>query len=181
MNGGVQLNKKATNEVLSWIKSIAVACVLVFMVRHFLFSPVVVSGQSMEPTFESENRIVISKIHKLDHFDLIVFHAPNEKEDYIKRVIGLPGDIVVMKDDKLFINGKEYEEKYVQANKDNIYKDQKLTEDFEVTVPEGQLFVLGDNRRHSTDSRKIGCIDEDSVVGKVEFRFYPFNSIGIPK
>lgn len=175
------MKKETSAELFSWIKSLAIACILVIVIRQFLFSPVIVSGQSMEPTFASENRVVISKIHKLDHFDLIVFHAPGEKEDYIKRVIGLPGDKVVMEDDKLFINGKEYEEKYVQANKERIFKDQKLTEDFEVTVPEGQLFVLGDNRRHSTDSRMIGCIDEDSVVGKVGFRFYPFNSIGFPK
>lgn len=175
------MKKETTNEIMSWIKSIAVACVLVFVIRHFLFSPVIVSGQSMEPTFESENRVVISKIHKLDHFDLIVFHAPGSKEDYIKRVIGLPGDTVVMKDDMLFINGKEYKEEYLEANKDQIFKDEKLTQDFEVTVPEGQLFVLGDNRRNSTDSRIIGCIDQESVVGKVGFRFYPFNSIGFPK
>jgi len=175
------MKKETTSEIFSWIKAIAVACVLVFAIRHFLFSPVIVSGQSMEPTFESENRVIISKIHKLDHFDLVVFHAPGSTEDYIKRVIGLPGDTIVMKDDRLFINGKEYEEEYIQANKEQLFKDQKLTEDFEVTVPEGQLFVLGDNRRHSTDSRVIGCIDEDSVVGKVGFRFYPFNSIGVPK
>ncbi|MFS0690939.1 signal peptidase I [Sporosarcina sp. 179-K 8C2 HS] len=175
------MKKETTSEIMSWIKAIVVACVLVFAIRHFLFSPVIVSGQSMEPTFESENRVIISKIHKLDHFDLVVFHAPGSTEDYIKRVIGLPGDTVVMKDDKLFINGKEYEEEYIQANKERLFNDQKLTEDFEVTVPEGQLFVLGDNRRNSTDSRAIGCIDQESVVGKVGFRFYPFNSIGIPK
>ncbi|MDW0115010.1 signal peptidase I [Sporosarcina saromensis] len=179
--GGFSLKTETKKEVWSWIKSIVIACVLVFVIRQFLFAPVLVSGQSMEPTFESENRVVISKIHKLDHFDLIVFHAPGSKEDYIKRVIGLPGDTVEMKDDKLFINGKEYEETYVQANKERIFENQKLTEDFEVTVPEGQLFVLGDNRRNSTDSRTIGCIDESAVVGKVGFRFYPFNSIGIPK
>ncbi|MCM3710237.1 signal peptidase I [Sporosarcina luteola] len=175
------MKKETTTEILSWIKAIVVACVLVFAIRHFLFSPVIVSGQSMEPTFESENRVIISKIHKLDHFDLVVFHAPGSQEDYIKRVIGLPGDTVVMKDDKLFINGKEYEENYIQENKERLFEDQKLTEDFEVTVPDGQLFVLGDNRRNSTDSRIIGCIDQDSVVGKVGFRFYPLNSIGIPK
>ena len=176
------MKKETKKEVMSWIKSLAIAFVIVFVVRQFLFAPVVVSGQSMEPTFESENRVVISKIHKLDHFDMIVFHAPGaKKEDYIKRVIGLPGDTVVMKDDRLFINGKEYDEPYIEENKEKIFQDQKLTEDFEVTVPEGQLFVLGDNRRNSTDSRAIGCIDEGTVVGKVEFRFYPFKSFGIPK
>uniref|UniRef100_UPI00403F8643 signal peptidase I n=1 Tax=Sporosarcina sp. FSL W8-0480 TaxID=2954701 RepID=UPI00403F8643 len=175
------MKKETTNEIMSWIKSIAVACVIVFVVRHFLFSPVIVSGQSMEPTFESDNRVVISKIHKIDHFDLIVFHAPGVQEDYIKRVIGLPGDTVVMKDDRLFINGKEYKEEYLKENKKQIFKEENLTEDFEVIVPKGQLFVLGDNRRNSTDSRVIGCIDQESVVGKVGFRFYPLNSIGFPK
>lgn len=175
------MKKETKKEIFSWVKSLVIAFALVLIVRQFLFSPVLVSGQSMEPTFESNNRVVISKIHKLDHFDLVVFHAPNSKEDYIKRVIGLPGDTVVMKDDRLFINGKEYDEPYIQENKDKLFKDQKLTQDFEVTVPEGQLFVLGDNRRNSTDSRAIGCIDESSVVGKVEFIFYPFNSIGFPK
>ncbi|MCG3087564.1 signal peptidase I [Sporosarcina cyprini] len=175
------MKKETKSEIMSWVKSLAIAFVIVFVVRQFLFAPVVVSGQSMEPTFESNNRVVISKIHKLDHFDLVVFHAPGTKEDYIKRVIGLPGDTVEMKDDQLFINGKAYDEPYIEENKEKIFKDQKLTEDFEVTVPEGQLFVLGDNRRNSTDSRIIGCIDESSVVGKVEFRFFPFNSIGIPK
>ncbi|GKV55894.1 signal peptidase I [Sporosarcina sp. NCCP-2222] len=175
------MKKETKSEIMSWVKSLAIAFVIVFVVRQFLFAPVVVSGQSMEPTFESNNRVVISKIHKLDHFDLVVFHAPGTKEDYIKRVIGLPGDTVEMKDDQLFINGKAYDEPYIEENKEKIFKDQKLTEDFEVTVPEGQLFVLGDNRRNSTDSRIIGCIEESSVVGKVEFRFFPFNSIGIPK
>ncbi|WP_243458202.1 signal peptidase I [Sporosarcina sp. Te-1] len=175
------MKKETKSEIMSWIKSLAIAFVIVFVVRQFLFAPVFVSGQSMEPTFESNNRVVISKIHKLDHFDLIVFHAPGSKEDYIKRVIGLPGDTVVMKDDQLFINGKAYDEPYIEENKEKIFKDQKLTEDFEVTVPEGQLFVLGDNRRNSTDSRMIGCIEESAVVGKVEFRFFPFNSIGVPK
>lgn len=175
------MKKETKSEIMSWVKSLAIAFVIVFVVRQFLFAPVVVSGQSMEPTFESNNRVVISKIHKLDHFDLVVFHAPGTKEDYIKRVIGLPGDTVEMKDDQLFINGKAFDEPYIEENKEKIFKDQKLTEDFEVTVPEGQLFVLGDNRRNSTDSRIIGCIDESSVVGKVEFRFFPFNSIGIPK
>ena len=175
------MKEKSKYELMSWIQSLAVAFVIAIVVRQFLFTPVIVSGQSMEPTFKNDNKIVISKIHKINRFDMIVFHAPNSEEDFIKRVIGLPGDVVVMKDDSLYINGEEYLEDYVQANKDQIFEGQKLTQDFEVEVPEGYLYVLGDNRRHSMDSRVIGVIDEKSVVGAVTFKFYPLREIGIPK
>ncbi|MFJ7936318.1 signal peptidase I [Sporosarcina sp. NPDC096371] len=175
------MKETSKRELISWIQSLAIAFIIAIGIRQFLFTPVIVSGQSMEPTFENENKIVISKIHKINRFDMIVFHAPHSTEDYIKRVIGLPGDVVVMKDDKLYINGKEYEEDYIQANKEKVFEGQKLTQDFEVEVPEGYLYVLGDNRRHSTDSRELGVIDEKSVVGSVAFRFYPFREIGIPK
>jgi signal peptidase I len=169
------------SELISWIQSVAIAFVIALVIRQFLFTPVVVSGQSMHPTFENDNKVVISKIYKIDRFDMIVFHAPNSDDDFIKRVIGLPGDVVVMKDDTLYINGEEYAEDYVQRNKDEVFEGQKLTQDFKVEVPEGYLYVLGDNRRNSTDSRILGFIDEKSVVGSVKFRFYPFNEIGIPK
>lgn len=175
------LSENRKNELLSWGKSIAIALVLAVVIRQFLYTPVIVSGQSMEPTFEHENRIVITKIHKINRFDLIVFHSPYSEDDLIKRVIGLPGDVVVMKNDHLFINEEEYEENYLQSNKDEIFEGQKLTEDFEVEVPQGYFFVLGDNRRNSTDSRVLGFIEKESVVGKVSFRFYPFKEIGIPK
>lgn len=175
------LNEKGKKELISWIKSVAIALVLAVLIRQFLYTPVTVSGQSMEPTFEHDNRIVITKIHKIDRFDMIVFHSPYSEDDFIKRVIGLPGDVVIMKDDQLYINGEEYEEEYIEANKKKVHEGQRLTENFEVEVPEGYYYVLGDNRQNSTDSRVIGFIDRKSVVGKVFFRFYPIKSIGIPK
>ena len=169
------------SELISWIQSVAIAFVIALVIRQFLFTPVVVSGQSMQPTFENDNKIVISKVYKIDRFDMIVFHAPDSEDNFIKRVIGLPGDVVVMKNDKLYINDVEYVEDYVQENKAEIFEGQKLTQDFTVEVPEGYLYVLGDNRRNSTDSRIIGFIDKKSVVGSVKFRFYPFREMGIPK
>lgn len=165
----------------SWIKSIAIAFLIAFVIRQYIFTPVIVSGQSMEPTFEHENKIVISKFYKLDHFDMIVFHAPESEDDFIKRVIGLPGDVVDMVDDQLFINGEEYDEPYIMENKEKLFAGQKLTEDFHAEVPDGHLYVLGDNRRNSMDSRVLGFIDEKSVVGAVKFRFLPISEIGIPK
>lgn len=176
-----RLNDEGKKELISWVKSVAIALVLAVLIREFLYTPVTVSGQSMEPTFENDNRIVITKIHTINRFDMIVFESPQLDVDFIKRVIGLPGDVVIMKDDHLFINGEEYEEAYIESNKEKIHEGQRLTENFEVEVPAGHYFVLGDNRQNSTDSRIIGFIDEKSVVGKVSFRFYPFKSIGIPK
>lgn len=176
-----QLSENGKKEALSWLKSVAIALVLALLIREFVYTPVTVSGQSMEPTFESEHRVVITKLHKIERFDLIVFHSPDSEDDFIKRVIGLPGDDIMMKDDHLFINGEEYEENYLTAHKEKIHEGQRLTENFEVKVPEGNYYVLGDNRQRSKDSREIGFIDKDAIVGKVSFRFYPFKSIGIPK
>lgn len=173
-------------EVYSWIKTIAFALVIVFICREFIFTPVDVKGESMEPTFENKDRVVISKISEIERFDVIVFKEPVKDEQYIKRVIGLPGDSMEMRDDVLYINGKSYEEPY--AKKDNKIKFSKITGDFtlkELTgnekVPNGYLFVLGDNRLKSKDSREFGFISTDSVIGEAKFRFYPLQEIGIPK
>lgn len=175
------MEAESKKEFWSWGKSLLVAVIVAFIVRQFLFTPVIVSGESMEPTYHDRNRVVISKMSKLDHFDKIVFHAPNAEEDFIKRVIGLPGDTVNMTNDQLTINGKEYPEHYLDSNKKAMPEGQTLTQDFEVIVPEGELFVMGDNRTNSMDSRIFGSITEESVVGKVQFRFYPFNEIGRPE
>lgn len=173
-------------EIYSLIKSIVFVLVIVFICREFIFTPVVVKGESMEPTFENDDRIIVSKISTIERFDVIIFNAPNKDEQHIKRVIGLPGDKVEMKDDVLYINGKSFEEPYL--NKNNNIKLNKFTRDFtleELTgnskVPNGYLFVLGDNRLKSGDSRKYGFISTDSVIGEGKFRFYPLPKIGIPK
>lgn len=175
------LNEKGKKELISWIKSVVIALILAVLIRQFIYTPVTVSGESMEPTFEHNHRIVITKIHQIARFDMIVFKSPYSDDDFIKRVIGLPGDVVMMKDDQLYVNGEAYEEEYIAENKKKLYEGQRLTENFEVEVPAGHYYVLGDNRQNSTDSRSIGFIDGNSVVGKVSFRFFPLESIGIPK
>ncbi|MFY4776698.1 signal peptidase I [Metabacillus sp. RGM 3146] len=177
-------NKKK-NEAASWIKSILLALVIVFIVRQFLFVPTVVEGVSMMPTLQDGNRVIVSKIGKLNRFDEIVFHAPDAPKDYVKRIIGLPGDSVEMKNDTLYVNGKAYKEPYLKESRKSLMAGQLLTEDFtlqELTdkkvVPEGSLFVMGDNRPNSHDGRAFGFIKKDSVVGKVEARIWPLNEIG---
>ena len=168
-------------ELFSWVKSVLIAIIIVFICRQFLFVPVTVKGESMEPTYEKNDRIIVTKVGNIEHFDMVVFHAPDEEKDYIKRVIGLAGDSVKMKDDELYINGKRYKEPYVESKKEEIPSGENLTENFEVKVSKGTLFVMGDNRRNSWDSRRFGVIREDSLVGKVEFRFFPMNKLGTPQ
>ncbi|WP_414047976.1 signal peptidase I [Macrococcus equi] len=176
-------------ELKEWIVSISIAVALVLVVRTFFFVQYQVSGDSMFPTFEDKDRLVINKMATwtggLDRGDVIVFHA-DKKKDYIKRLVGLPGDKVEYKDDILYINGKAVEENYLKSNRTLAIGDQ-LTEDFTVRnlvnsdgkdkIPAGKYLVLGDNREISLDSRKsLGLIKSDSVVGKVSFRFWPFKS-----
>lgn len=175
MNDGIK------REVFSWGKSIAVALILAFVINRFLFTPVTVSGQSMDPTFTDEERVIIAKIHTIDRFDLIVFDSPVSDELFIKRVIGLPGDHIVMEDDQLYVNGTKYEEDYTEKNKEALYKGVRLTENFALDVPKGHYFVLGDNRQFSRDSRQFGSIEEQAIVGKVSLRISPLKSMGIPK
>ncbi|MCD7036076.1 signal peptidase I [Metabacillus sp. GX 13764] len=179
---------KKKSEAGSWIKSILLALVIVFIIRQFLFVPTVVEGVSMMPTLQDGNRVIVSKIGDLHRFDEIVFHAPDAPKDYVKRIIGLPGDSIEMKNDKLYINGKAVQEPYLDDSRKQLQPGELLTEDFtldELTnkkvVPEGYLFVMGDNRPNSHDSRAIGFIKKDSVVGKVQARIWPLNELGSTK
>ncbi|MEI5906314.1 signal peptidase I [Bacillus spongiae] len=169
------MEKNTKKEIRSWIKSIILALVIALLCREFLFSPVRVEGKSMMPTYQHNNRLIISKTSNIDYFDIIVFNSPVANSDYIKRVIGLPGDKIEMKNDTLFINGVKYEEPYLDTLKQENHM---LTKDFSATVPEDSYFVLGDNRNHSLDSRDLGAIDSEAVVGEVKLRFFPFNKFG---
>ncbi|OLN22210.1 signal peptidase I [Domibacillus antri] len=173
-------------EVISWIKTIVLAVVLTAAGKYFFFEGLVVHGESMSPTFKDEDKVIVSKMSEIERFDQIVFRAPDSDNNYIKRVIGVPGDTVEMKDDVLYINGKAVDEPYLDENKKSVLVGQKLTGDFTLaevtahdTVPDGYLFVLGDNRTVSKDSRMFGFIREESVIGEVQLRFYPLNEIKI--
>ncbi len=175
-------------QVWEWIKALVIALVLALLIRHFLFTPIVVDGVSMMPTLQNGDRLIANKIgyriSELDRFDIIVFRATLEK-DYIKRVIGLPGDHIEYRDDQLYINGVPVEEEYL-AEWRSQYSDGPLTSDFELEaltgeteVPEGHYFVLGDNRRNSEDSRIIGFVAAEDVIGTVNFVFWPLGDIRV--
>ena len=154
----------------------------------FLFTPVIVKGDSMDSTLVNGQQIITISHTKINRFDIITFLAPDEEDtNYIKRVIGLPGDEIEYKNDILYVNKKAYSEPYLEENKNKYAASLPLTPDFTLTelygvdkVPEGKYFVLGDNRPISKDSRysDIGLIDEDSILGDARFGIFPLNRIG---
>lgn len=180
---------KKKNELWEWIKALLIAVILAAVIRYFLFAPIVVDGLSMMPTLKDQDRMIVNKLsYKIgqpDRFDIIVFHAPEQK-DYIKRIIGLPGDTIEYKNDTLYVNGKAYKEPYLNEYKKQV-NDGPLTDDFtlaetpvgRVTVPEGELFVMGDNRRFSKDSRHIGSIPMSKVIGKTSIVYWPIKDAHI--
>ncbi|QXE03079.1 signal peptidase I [Terribacillus sp. DMT04] len=181
---------KQKNEWLDWLKALVIAVIIAVVVRMFLFAPIVVDGPSMQPTLHDNDFMIVNKLsyhlHDPERKDIVVFHATEEK-DYIKRVIGIPGDHVEMIDDTLYINGEVVEEPYLESEKEALADGGNLTNDFKLEdlpgnyeeIPEGYVLVLGDNRRNSTDSRYIGLIPEDQIVGKVQLTFWPLNRIGL--
>lgn len=169
-------------EIWEWIKALVIAAALVILIRLFIFAPFIVEGGSMEPNFHTGERLIVNKliyeIRKPERGEIIVFHAPAGL-DYIKRVIALPGETVKIQDNKVYVNGKELNEPYIQAAIDEHAKTgEKYNRDYsETVVPDGTVFVLGDNRLNSTDSRKIGPVADDKIVGRADIRFWPLKKI----
>ncbi|MBX8939021.1 signal peptidase I [Enterococcus hulanensis] len=177
------MNIKEIGKSIIWFLILAV---ILIGLRHFVFTPVVVKGDSMDPTLIDGERVIALKNTEVKRFDIVTFPAPDDEgKNYIKRVIGLPGDTVEYKNDELYINGKKYDEPYLDEFKGELTDGQPLTYDFSLNeltgtekVPKGQLFVLGDNRRISKDSRIIGMIQEKDIMADVKFVFWPLNRFG---
>ncbi|WP_314355128.1 signal peptidase I [uncultured Granulicatella sp.] len=170
-------------ELLSWITSFAISLVILALFLVFVGKPFTVSGQSMYPTLHDSDRMFMSKLGDIKRFDIVVLQAPDQDKEYIKRVIGMPGDTIEVKDGKLYINGQVVDQPFINTellmNK-TVYIDdftlQELTG--ELKVPEGKYFVMGDNRGVSKDSRMIGFIERSAIEGKAVFTIWPLNRIG---
>lgn len=142
-------NKRSSKSIASWIPPILLALGLVIVIRTFLFSPMIVDGASMEPTLHDHERIIVSKTISwtgdVNRGDIVIIKGDDRKTNYVKRAIGLPGDIIEMKDDQLFINEQLVKEPYLKENmKAAKEKGTNLTEDFgPITVPENSFFCHG--------------------------------------
>jgi len=157
-----------------FLEILEIVIILAFLlpIRIFLFEPFFVKGSSMEPNYYSFDYLIVDKISyqftEPKRGDVVVFHPPfDNKVYYIKRIIGLPGERVVIKDSKIFIyskenpQGKELKEPYLQEHYTSGNKD--------ITLNEKEYFVLGDNREVSSDSRSWGPVKRERIIGKVIF------------
>ncbi|MCK6255272.1 signal peptidase I [Fictibacillus sp. WQ 8-8] len=173
---------KKGNELFSWIKSIVFALVLVYIIKTFFFAPYMVEGASMSPTLHNHDKLYVNKIiysvSEPKIGDIVIIKGTDKR--YVKRVIGVEGDTIQVHSDKLLVNGKPIKEPYLSKNKKQarslgVY----LTEDFgPIKIPKGKIFVMGDNRLNSMDSRNgLGLINISSVEGRSEVVIYPFKDI----
>lgn len=160
-----------------WLVSIIVAVALAFCIRTFLFEPYMVEGSSMYPTLEHHERLIVDKlsyfIGKPEKGEIVVFRFPKDQtRDFIKRVIAVGGDSVEMKNGKVFVNGQQLNETYI------YHKDPKgpnISNVRKCVVPKGTIFVLGDNRNNSEDSRfaDVGMVPLNLVKGRAVTAFWP--------
>ncbi|MDB5058984.1 MAG: signal peptidase [Chloroflexi bacterium] len=157
-----------SSRIVEIVKTLAITALLYLGIQATV-SPRVVDGQSMEPTLHNQEWIMLDKVSYMFHApqrgDVIVFKYPfNPTQDYIKRIIGVPGDHVVVGNGHVYVNGQQLSERYIAAAPN--YTDS-------VTVPQGFLYVLGDNRDNSSDSHVWGLLPRANVEGRAMFSYWP--------
>lgn len=160
-------------KIFSEIKDYVIIILAVVIIRTFIVTPAIVDGSSMDNTLENGQLVLINKfIYRFDdinRFDIVVLNNDTDSDKIIKRVIGLPNEIIEYRDNVLYINGKKIET-------DIDFMD---TEDFTAKTRENEYFVLGDNRPISKDSRYLGNFTKDKILGRVTIRLFPFSKFGL--
>ena len=191
------IDKAARNRRLAieWTVLIVAALVIAFLIKTFLFQAFYIPSESMVPTLKVGDRVLVNKLsydlHDVNRGDIIVFKAPPEAEagnikDLVKRVVGLPGDVVEARDEngaacdtedlskrcQVYVNDRRLEEPYLPDGTTTVNLPR-------TKVPAGHFFMMGDNRSASRDSRYFGSIEKSAVIGRVFVRIWPPKSIGL--
>lgn len=167
-------------EIMEWVKTILISLLIALVITTFI-KPTIVKNHSMQHTLEENDFLMINRLlyrqGEPHEGDIIVFKSPlmtatGQEKLLIKRIIGLPGDEIIIQDGRVYINGDLLEEPYLE--------DSYTLGDVNMVIPQGQMFVMGDNRNNSLDSRDqmLGLVDEEDIVGKAFLRLYPFNRFG---
>ena len=162
-------------EIRDWVISIAVAVALAMFIRTFVVELYLVDGPSMMPTLEHQQRLVVNKfIYRMrapERGEILIFQYPRDKSrDFIKRVIAVPGDTIEIRDHNVYVNGELQNEDYILAKSRMDYP--------KTTIPEGHVFVMGDNRNNSEDSRfpDVGFVPYGLLKGKAMLVFWPLSA-----
>ena len=191
--------KTVGREILEWVLTILAAVVIALTVRAFVFELVRVDGESMNDTLADQEIMIVTKYDYAStwlslpwqdeetkekaarittggnpqRFDVVICRYPGRGDtNFVKRVVGLPGDTVELRDGRLYVNGEEYEEPYVSDE----YRTGWMNDFGPCTVPKGEYFVMGDHRNNSNDSRFQGTISRDMIIGHVRSVILPFGS-----
>lgn len=168
--------KKWIREVREWVVSLGIAVIVAMLFQTYVYAQSEVHNVSMQNTLVEGQRLIEDKwsyrFHEPKHGDIVIINGPESELRLIKRVIALPGDVVDIRNGAVYLNGKAIEEQYV--------KGQTLSGNIEIpfTVQADQLFVMGDNREHSMDSRALGPIARSSIEGKAVYRIWPLPKFG---
>jgi signal peptidase I len=167
--------RRGKNEAWEWLQALVIAVVLALIIRYFIFEPFNVSGPSMMNTLHDGDFVLVNKIvyqyRMPKRGEVIVFEAPGHK-DYIKRVIAVENDTIEAQNGVVRVNGHSINEPYLaDGTHTSEIKLQK--------VPKGHVFVMGDNRTNSSDSRELGPISVDKIVGRADVVFWPLNDFRV--
>ncbi|MDQ6910419.1 MAG: signal peptidase I [Actinomycetota bacterium] len=170
----------STRVIVEWVVILLGAVVVAFLVKTFLLQAFYIPSASMEPTLKVKDRVLVNKLsydfHDVNRGDIIVFKTPPGEtnldiKDLIKRVVGLPGETVEARDGRVLINGNKIDDSYLSNGvTTSSFPPQK--------IPPGDVWVMGDNRSNSKDSRFFGPISEDLIVGRAFIRVWPLTSFG---
>lgn len=185
------INQEPQKEPINWLNEIkellitfVVCFVAVWTLTTFIIKPVQVDGDSMYPTLIDQEvgavNMLLVNLGGVSRYDVVVVHNESQNENWVKRVIGLPGDTIYAKDDVVYVNGEAIEEPYLDTDYVKNYRQRGsyFTEDFnEVTLGEDEYFLMGDNRIVSMDSRRVGPFKEKDIIGKDVYVIFPLNEM----
>lgn len=176
-------DRSSLRNTIEWVAVLVIAVVLAVVIKTFFIQAFKIPSESMEPTLQPGDRVVVNKLsyraHDVNRGDIVVFKRPDRApggpsapKQLIKRVIGLPGETVATRDGQILIDGKLLVEPYLPEDTPTYDIDNP------VTIPDGQIWVMGDNRLHSGDSRYFGPIEIDTIIGRAYFKIWPPGRLG---
>lgn len=179
----MQILKRLGKFFLDIFQTVVVSLAVFVILYQFAIQPHRVSGSSMEPNYHNGEYILTEKVsyyfHEPQRGDVIVFKFPLDKDfDYIKRIIALPGETVTIRENHIFINGRELKESYLSPGTFTTGHS-AIPSGVTYTVPQGSYVVMGDNRERSSDSREWGPVPRENIIGRAFLRYWPPSKIGL--